>query len=203
MFFSSTQALPAINYVDSMGDAVNYAGGMYEASSSATSLSETFKSITDMAGLVVQAAGTYTKIAGQEAQGKAARGMANYNMAQVDADIEALEKKKKYDITIQQEANKKLKSRQRVLLAKAGIDINRGSPLLTRIYESELMEREIDVLEYNADIAITKAKNKKNYYGWMGGQMADATDVNIGTTLLTGVGRMYNANNTKSYWDEV
>lgn len=203
MFFSAVEALPAVNYVDSMGQAVNYAGGPYVASSGASAFSGMAQSIMDVSGIITQAAGTYSKYQAQKAQRDAIEGMTIFNMAQVDADIEALENKKAYDIAVQEEANRKLKSRQRVLLAKAGVDINRGSPLLTRIYESEIMDREVDVIEYDANIAIEKAKNKKKYYDWMGGQMGDAMDVNIGTTLLTGVGKLYNSTNTKSFWDEV
>lgn len=202
-FFSAVEALPAINYVDSAGEAVNYAGGPYAASSGASSFSSTIKAITDISGIITQAAGVYGQYQAQRSQKNAIQNMSNFNMAQIDADIEALETKKAYDISVQEAANRKLKSRHRVLLAKAGVDINRGSPLLTRIYESELMDREVDVIEYNANIAINKAKNKKNYYEWMGDRMVDATDVNIGTTLLTGVGRLYNSTNTKSFWDEV
>ena len=66
-----------------------------------------------------------------------------------------------------------------------------------------LNEREVDVMEYNANMGIEKLKNKQSYYRWSGGMMGKAFDVASDTTLLTGVGKLYNSASSKSYWDEV
>lgn len=202
-FFSSASALPAINYVDAAGEALNYAPGIASSGFDWSGLTQVAKSVSGVTGMITQVAGTYSKSKAQEVQGNAARVMGEFNANQVEADIKALETKKAYDIKVQEEANRKLKSKQRVMLAKAGVKIDSGSPLLTRIYEEELMEREIDVMEYNANVGIEKLKNKQNYYRWAGGMMGKAFDVTANTTLLTGVGKLYNSGSSKSYWDEV
>ncbi len=202
-FFSSVSALPAVNYVNAAGEALNYAPGVASSGFNWAGVTEVAKSIMGVTGAVMQVAGTYSKYKAQEVQRNAARVMGEFNASQVEADIKALETKKAYDIKVQEEANRKLKSKQRIMLAKAGVKIDSGSPLLTRIYEEELMEREVDVMEYNANVGIEKLKNKQSYYRWSGGMMGKAFDVASDTTLLTGVGKLYNSASSKSYWDEV
>lgn len=202
-FFSSASALPAVNYVNAAGEALNYAPGVASSGFNWAGVTEVAKSVMGVTGAVTQVAGTYSKYKAQEVQRNAARVMGEFNASQVEADIKALETKKAYDIKVQEEANRKLKSKQRMMLAKAGVKIDSGSPLLTRIYEEELMEREVDVMEYNANVGIEKLKNKQSYYRWAGGMMGKAFDVASDTTLLTGVGKLYNSASSKSYWDEV
>jgi hypothetical protein len=123
---------------------------------------------TSLAGGALSAYGQYRQ---GEAQNEANEYNANMSLAK--ADQEERESREKL---------KKLMGTQRVLYAKAGVDLSSGSPLM--VLANTAAEGEEEALNIRA-----RGQNEANMYRWYGKQAKKGANISAGSTFLTSLGQ--------------
>lgn len=134
--------------------------------------------------------GTVTSAVSQYQQGKAQREAYEYNAEISRQNAIAAEKQAAYEEDIQREKANALKSRQRALYAKAGVDITSGSPLLVMMEDMERAEADAMSIRYGGNVKKTQYLNQANVLDWQGGQAEAAGKTGAFGTILGGMGTM-------------
>jgi len=140
--------------------------------------------------LGITALGTATSAIGQYQQGKAQKEAYEYNAAIERQNAIAAEKSAAHEEDLQREKADALKSRQRALYAKAGVDITSGSPLLVMSEDMERAERDAQAIRYTGNVKKTQHLNQANMYGYYGEQAETAGRTGAFSTILGGIGSM-------------
>ena len=140
--------------------------------------------------LGAMALGTVTSAVGQYQQGKAQKEAYEANAAIDRANATAVEKQAAYEEGIQREKADALKSRQRALYAKAGVDISSGSPLLVMAEDMERAEADAQAIRYSGNVKKTSYLNKANLSDFYGEQAYSAGKTGAFSTVLSGFGSM-------------
>jgi hypothetical protein len=136
------------------------------------------------------ALGTISSASSQIQQGKAQKEAYEANAAIDRANAVAVEKQAAYEEGIQREKADALKSRQRALYAKAGVDITSGSPLLVMAEDMEKAEMDAQAIRYSGNVKKTSYLNKANLSEFYGEQAESAGKTGAFSTLLSGFGSM-------------
>jgi hypothetical protein len=140
--------------------------------------------------LGITALGTGFSAYGQYQQGKAQREAYEQNAEISRQNAIAAEKQAAYEEGIQREKADALKSRQRALYAKAGVDITSGSPLLVMAEDMEKAEMDAQAIRYSGNVKKTGYLNKANLSEFYGEQAESAGKSGAFSTLLSGFGSM-------------
>lgn len=102
-----------------------------------------------------------------KAESKAAKSnaaIADANAALELANAEAARKKALYDANVKREENERLSSRQRALYAKAGVDIDSGTPLLVLAEQARDMEEDARNIELQGEVGYEQGVAKSNIW---------------------------------------
>lgn len=134
--------------------------------------------------------GTITSAVSQIQQGKAQKEAYEQNAAIDRQNAIAVEKQADYEEGIQREKTDALKSRQRALYAKAGVDITSGSPLLVMTEDMERAEADALAIRYGGNVKKTEYLNRANLNEYYGGQAETAGKTGAFSTVLSGIGNM-------------
>ncbi len=109
------------------------------------------------------AATTAVQVYSSVQQGKFQRGMAEYNASLAEwnkkvkqREAQALGEKMQYEIKQKRRQKDLLTSRQKALYAKAGVDIESGSPLLVMLDSVDQAEQDIMMLDYARSLDIQR-----------------------------------------------
>ncbi len=140
------------------------------------------------AAIALVAIGSAMSAYGQYRQGEAAKAAGSFNEDVAAANAEAARKKAAYEEEIQRDKLKKIMGRQRTLYAKAGVNIDEGSPLLMLMETAEEAERDAQAIRYGGDVAATQMLNQGRMAAFQGEQAYKAGMIGAGSTFLTGLG---------------
>ncbi len=136
------------------------------------------------------ALGTVTSAMGQIQQGKAQQEAYDTNAEIARQNAINVEKSATYEESIQREKADALKSRQRALYAKAGVDITSGSPLLVMAEDMERAEADAQAIRYAGNVKKTSYLNQANMNEFYGEQAYSAGKTGAFSTILGGIGSM-------------
>ncbi len=139
--------------------------------------------------MAVSAAGAAMSAYGQYRQGEAAKAAGSAAEDIAAANAEAIEKKTTYEEEMQRDKLKKIMGRQRALYAKAGVNINEGSPLLMLMETAEEGERDVQAIRYTGEVNRATALNQGRMAAFQGEQSYNAGMISAGSTFLTGLGQ--------------
>jgi len=127
----------------------------------------------------------------QGAIGNFNQAVANRNALAMDQQIEAIEKKKEFDILQFDKEFKKIEGTQKVASAKAGVEFS-GTSLRIQRANAEEAALEREIIRYNAAVQQYQAEEKKNAFiiqGAMAKQQSKMAQIqtitSTSTSLLT------------------
>lgn len=133
-------------------------------------------------------AGTLLRAVSQYQSGKAQEKAYKANARMADQEADAIDVSTNYKVQKERDRARALSARQRVLYAKAGVDLSTGSPLMVMAEDAGKMEEDIYMTQYGGDIEALKARNQGNMYRYYGKQAGQAAPLNAGATLVQGLG---------------
>lgn len=142
-----------------------------------------------LAALITAGVGTGLSAYGMYRQGESAKAAAGFNEDVAAANAEAARSKAAYEEEVQREKLKRMMGRTRALYAKAGVNLDEGSPLLSLMQQTEEAERDAQAIRYNGDVAATQALNQGRLAAFQGNQAYQAGMIGAGSTFLTGMGK--------------
>ncbi len=131
-------------------------------------------------------------------QGQYAKQASDYNAAISERDALAARQKAEYDAEASSQKFKSLLGRQRVLYAKAGVDIAEGSPLLMMTFQAQEAEKDRQAILYGGKTQAQSDLDKANLFRFSGGNAQTAGYISGGSTFLTGLA---NAGTAFSNWN--
>lgn len=141
--------------------------------------------------LIISAVGTGVAVYGAIESANQQKKMADENEAMNLRNAQAAREKAAYDATMKREENRKLLSRQRVLYAKAGVDINSGTPLMTMAYQADQMEEDARNIESMGEVNASQLVNRARLFSIQGSQAVKSGNVGAVGTILTGASTYY------------
>ncbi len=156
-----------------------------------------------IAALVTAGVGTGMSAYGQYKQGEAAKAAGSAAEDVAAANAEAIRDKAAYEEEIQRDKLKKIMGRQRTLYAKAGVNIDEGSPLLALMQSAEEGERDAQAIRYGGEVNAAQQLNQGRMAAFQGEQAYQAGIMSAGSTFLTGLGNAgmgYGKVKNPSYW---
>lgn len=140
-----------------------------------------------IAAIAVAAAGTYVSYSGAQASADAQERASNYNAMVAMQEAEAARQAAAYEEARLREAGESLKSRQRMLYLKGGVDIGEGTPLLVESDTAAKIELDAQAIRWKGEIGATSNLNQA-YSDLMTAYNAKKIgQYTAGTTLLTGL----------------
>lgn len=140
------------------------------------------------AATAIMLVGSLVSAVSQYQAGQAQKDAYKANARMAAQEAEAIDVSTNYKVQKEKEKARALSARQRVLYAKAGVDLSSGSPLLVMAEDAGRMEEDIYMTQYAGDVQALKARNQASMYRWSGNQAAKAGTTNAFSTLVQGLG---------------
>lgn len=144
----------------------------------------------ETAALIALGAGAITSAYGSYRQGQAAEEAGRFNAEVSEANAQAARDKAAYEEQLYDRKARQLMGRQRVLYAKAGVDITEGSPLLVMATQAADVERDKWAIRYGGDVSATQELNKARIYRYQGKQGSMAGKIGAIGNIFSGVGTL-------------
>ncbi len=139
------------------------------------------------------AVGTMMTAQNQKAAGEAENQAYQANAQMQEQEAKAVETSTNYKAQVQAAEARRMSARQRVLYAKAGVDLGSGSPLLVMAEDAGNAARDVFMTRYAGEVEATKLRNQASlsrFYGdtaeYAGGKEAQAT-------IIQGIGKVGSA----------
>jgi hypothetical protein len=120
--------------------------------------------------------------------GQAQQKAYNANAEMANQEAEANLVATGYKTQIMERDARAMSARQRVLYAKAGVDITSGSPLLIMAEDAGRAAEDRYMTGYAGQVEATKLRNQGNLYRYYGDQAASAGRSGAMATLVSGLG---------------
>ena len=140
-----------------------------------------------IAAIVAAAAGTAVSYAGAQASADAQERASNYNAMVAMQEAEASRQAAAYEEARLRESGEKLKSRQRMLYLKGGVDIGEGTPLLVEADTAAQIELDAQAIRWKGSIGATTNLNQARSDLMTAYNAKKMGGYTAGTTLLTGL----------------
>jgi len=137
---------------------------------------------------LIAAAGTGFSAMGQYQAGQAQQQAYQQQARVFEADAVAAKVRATAEEDIARARLKKLIGTQRTLYAKAGVDLNSGSPLAVLLDTVEQGEKDIQLIKYTGDVTAAQSRNKATlarFYGDTAAQAGTISGIGTGVTGLT------------------
>lgn len=133
-------------------------------------------------------AGTVVSAASAIAQGNAQNAMAKYNAKLAERDAEARRRQASMDEELSRSRSSAIMSRQRAVMAAAGVDTSSGTPLAIAEQSAEDAEMDALAIRYGGAIGAQRFQEEANLSRMQGRSAKQAGMFRAGSTLLTGFG---------------
>lgn len=120
-------------------------------------------------------------------QGKATQSLNNYNAAVSDSAAKTAESEARAKANAQRAQAQRIKARQRALYARAGVNVNTGTPLVVQTAQAGELEMSALEIQQQGNVEAARQRNQAVLDRMAGKSAYKAGATNAGATILQGI----------------